>query len=226
MSTEWLAASRRAVHRTPETPTMIRAPASIRRLASTLVVGGLISGFLAPGLLAQSTTVANRGAAPAPLTDTSTTWAFDESSTGNDIFWTSPTAVDPSAPGFGVVFTLTTVDVTVSFLGLPFGPFDALEQLPPDQRTNRAVIPGPAPITFLNSAVTAPPPPDPIALGATLFVGMDGTGSGEVSATNVTFGTVDVDLGFPLGTVTADITGIRIAGTVTVTPLRWIVLPL
>jgi len=198
-----------------------------RRSACVLWLVGLLlclpAMLPAPGVAASHP---QRQPAPPVSGQVDTTWTFDVSSQGQDIHWTSPTAVDPTMTDYVVTFTIDRVDVMVSFLGIPFGPFDATEQIPPDQLSNTGHVPGPAPVTVLDAPVVAPPPPEPLAVGATLGVALDAGGFGTLSATGVTLGTVQVPLGFPFGTVTANITSIRIAGSVAVAQHRWLVTPL
>ena len=125
----------------------------------------------APALDAQATGLGGRAIAdpgPVPARAQPVTWSFDESTTGAPIAWSSPTSVDPGAAGFLVGFGIETVEVSVSFLGIPFGSFDVTDQLPPDMLQDAAYLAGPAPILLLEEPVVAPPPPDPPALAATL----------------------------------------------------------
>lgn len=149
-------------------------------------------------------------------------WNFDETTTGQDVSWTSPTSVQPDAAAFDATFTLQTIEVTVSFIGLPFGPFDVTDQIPPEFQTGSGTQPGPAPITLLSESLIFPEPPEPTSVAADVDLGIDATGQGFFNAINVVLGEIEIDLGGIFGTVTADITAVRIAGEVIITPTQWV----
>ena len=159
-----------------------------------------------------------RQAAPPPSGTQTTTWSFDETSTGQDISWTSPTNVDPDSPIYRVQFVFEQVDVGVSFLGFPVGTFDATDQIPPEMLMSTGTVQGPAPIALLDQPIVAPPPPEPVAIATNLSVLLDTNGFASVIAADMVLGTVLVDVP-PFGMVNATITSIRIVGSVSITPI-------
>jgi hypothetical protein len=144
------------------------------------------------------------------------TWTFDQTTSGQDIQWVSPTAVDPGASVYDTSYAISAVTVTVSFIGIPFGPIDVTNQIPPEQLAGTGPIPGPAPITIFSDTLAYPAPPEPPSVAALVSSGLDATGHGFFSATNVVLGTLLVNLGFPFGTQSVQITSIRIAGSLTI----------
>ncbi len=150
------------------------------------------------------------------------TWNFDETTTGNDVAWTSPTSVQANAAAYEATFSLQTIEVTVSFIGIPFGPFDVTDQIPPEFQTGSGTQLGPAPITLLSESLIFPLPPEPVSVAADVEIGIDATGTGFFDATNVVLGEIEIDLGGIFGTVTADITAVRIVGQVIVEATQWI----
>jgi len=144
------------------------------------------------------------------------TWTFDQTTSGQDINWTSPTAVDPSASVYNTTYAISTVAVTVKFLNIPFGPFDVTNQIPPEQLAGGGAIPGPGPITIFSDTLAYPAPPAAPSVAALVSSGMNAGGFGFFSATNVVLGTLLVDLGFPFGMQNVQITSIRIAGSLTI----------
>ncbi len=146
----------------------------------------------------------------------SATWTFDQTTSGGDINWTSPTSVDAGASVYNTAYKITTVAVTVKFLNIPFGPFDVTNQIPPEQSMGGGPIDGPAPFTIISDMLTYPLPPDPPSISALVTSGMNAGGFGFFSATGVTLGTLSVNLGFPFGTQNVQITSIRIAGSLTI----------
>ena len=145
------------------------------------------------------------------------TWVFDVETSGQDVNWTSPTSVDPSAVLFNTSYLLTLVEVDVLWNGLTFSNIDVTDQVPPELRAGTSPVPGPAPITVLDQTVVFPSPPEPPAVSAQLSFGLDATGFGFVDATNVVLGQFDIDLGI-FGIQTVDILSVRIVGNLTIHP--------
>ncbi len=145
------------------------------------------------------------------------TWFFDESTTGQDILWTSPTAVDPDAPLYHAEYEITLLEIHVEWLGIPFGPIDVTNEIPPDARIGAGDAPGPAPVTILDQYLAFPAPPEPPSVAADLAIGLNENGFGVFSATNVVLGTITIDLGWPIGVQEVELTSLRIAGQLTIT---------
>ena len=145
-----------------------------------------------------------------------TVWSFDETTSGNDILWTSPTSEDPTGSVYSTSTTIDLLEVGISFLGIPFGSVDVTDQIPPELAAGGGEFAGPAPLEFAAESLVFPEPPEPTSIAADLAIGMDAGGFGFFSASNVVLGTVEVDLGGIFGVVNADITSIRVAGTVSV----------
>ena len=165
--------------------------------------------LLAPALLAVTLTPV----ASAQYAATGkTTWNFDETTTGANVSWVSPTAVDPSASGFNTSYTLDVVEVGWAFSFFT-GTLDVTDQIPPEQAAGSGEAPGPAPIALFDLAIVYPDT-GPVAVAATVGLGLDATGKGFFTATDVVLGTTQVEV--PLfGLVTVDITSIRVAGSLT-----------
>jgi hypothetical protein len=155
------------------------------------------------------------GAVPAQQT-----WTFDQTTSGQDVHWVSPTAVDPSAVGYDTSFAITLVSVKVKYLFITLD-VDVTDQLPPEALGGSGNFAGPAPVLLFSDTVSYPPPPDPVSLAATIAMGLDATGHGYFDATGVTLGTVDIEVP-PFGTVTAQILSVRIAGSLTIDETQWV----
>lgn len=162
-------------------------------------------------------------AVPAPLAPGDTeTWNFDITITG-DTTWTSPTTVDPGSLAYDFDYVIDTVDVTVTrSFGIPIT-VDALStgEVDPALLSGFVNVAGPAPLTFVDIPVVVEDPPNPPAVDLTLSGGIDATGQGFVSATDVVLGSIEVDTGI-FGVQTLPIQSIRIAGTVVVTETQWV----
>lgn len=164
---------------------------------------------IATGLMMFTASVAAAGGAQ--------TWGFDETTTGNDVTWTSPTSVDAAAGRYLVSYELTLIEATVTFLGAPIVQ-DVTGQVPADLLTGSTLNLGPAPVTPPPLQIVYPEPPAPIGVAATVTTGLDAAGFGQLLITDVILGTVEVDLGI-FGIQTVPITAIRVAGTLTIDPI-------
>jgi len=145
------------------------------------------------------------------------TWSFDLTTTGNDVFWTSPTAVDNDAPQYEGSYEITLIEVNGTWNGFPIGPIDVTDEVPKEDRMGSAVADGPPPIVLIDDMLVYPEPPEDPSLAADVLIYLDSDGFGQIEITDVFLGEVDVDTDF--GTVTIQITSVRVVGTVTVTPL-------
>lgn len=143
------------------------------------------------------------------------TWMFDITTTGQNVTWSSPTSVDPTASIYAVKYTITKVEVDVTWIGIPFNDIDVTNQVPPELASAAFDVPGPAPISALNTPVVVPPAPTAPAFSAILSFGLDTGGFGFASATNVVLGTLQVNLGGIFGTQTVTLKSVRLVGNLT-----------
>lgn len=143
------------------------------------------------------------------------TWNFDISTRGQNVTWTSPTAVDPSATEYDADYSISSVLATVQFSIFPETTIDVTSEIPEEYRVGSGTFFGPLPVTIFSQTFEFPPPPDPIAVSATLDLSILGDGQGQLTATDITLGTYDVEIP-PFGVVTVNIRGIRVIGTVAV----------
>jgi hypothetical protein len=157
-------------------------------------------------------------AGPASAGDDSETWTFDETTTGADVAWISPTSVNPNAALFLSEYEIILVEVDVTWFGIPFNDIDVTDQVPPELRSGTDSAAGPAPLVLFDSPLEYPGPPDPPCLVAHLLIRLDTNGFGHLDATDIILGECEIDLGF--GTVTVQLESVRIAGWITVNALR------
>ena len=143
------------------------------------------------------------------------TWNFNATTSGEDVTWMSVDAVDPAAAQYDASWEISSViaNVTWSIVTLNL---DVTDQLPPEARIGSGAFAGPAPVTIFSSAVQIPDPPADPDLAATVALSIDAAGFGTFSATDVTLGTTQVDLGPPFGTQTVQINSISVTGTITI----------
>jgi hypothetical protein len=149
--------------------------------------------------------------------DDSALWGFDETTTGQDVFWTSPTSVNPAAALYVSGYELTLVEVDVTWIGIPFSNIDVTDQVPPELRLGAGADPGPAPVPLFNAPIVFPGPPAPTCLAALLLISLDAAGFGQLAGTDVVLGDCDIDIGF--GIVTVQLQSVRLVGTVAIDAL-------
>lgn len=166
-----------------------------RRTVRTVIGSALCACLLAT--VAQASPV---------LADGEKTWGFDEKTTGGNINWVSPTAVDPTADVFNTAFAITLVEVELSLFGFPVGTQDVTDQLPPESLAGTNSLAGPAPITLFSDSIVFPDPPAAPSLAGDLTFGMNVAGNGFFAVTNVVLGSFS---GF-------DIESIRVVGSLTI----------
>ena len=157
------------------------------------------------------------GAASAALAGGAQTWPFDITTTGGDVFFSSTTAVDPDADEYVGTYNVTQVFATGTAGILTIGPVDVTSQIPPKFLSGNGTAAGPAPVTIFSDTIIAPSPPEPAAVIATIDITLDSAGFGMLSATDVTLGPFTASFP-PFGTVTINLTAIRLVGSVTVDP--------
>jgi hypothetical protein len=153
-----------------------------------------------------------------PSVQQAQTWAFDLATTGSDVHWTSPTSVDPTAAVYASSYQITKVDVDVKWSIITFPGIDVTNQIPPELQAGTTTLPGPAPISIVDAPIVFPAPPEPAGISALLSMGLNASGFGFFSATNVVLGTMQVDLGGIFGVQTVTITRVHIAGQLTMHP--------
>ena len=149
------------------------------------------------------------------------TWTFDQTTTGQDIHWASPTTVNPNSVAYDTSYHLDLVEVKVKYLIFTLGPFDITNQIPPEAQSGSGNFPGPAPITLFGDHVAYPLPPAAPSVAADIAMGLDATGHGFFDATNVTLGTITMDVP-PFGTITAQIVSVHIKGSLTIAETQWL----
>ncbi len=144
----------------------------------------------------------------------SETWSFDETTTGQDVHWTSPVPANPTAALYEQQFEITLVEVDVTFLGFPINNVNVTDQVPPELLSGTGFTSGPAPVLLFDNALEYPGPPDPPCLTVDLAIALDAAGFGHLDGTNIFLGTCVIDLGPVV------LQSVRVVGQVTVTSLK------
>lgn len=143
----------------------------------------------------------------------SQSWDFDVTTTGQDVAWSSDTYVDPAAGQYDGQYELTVIELGILWNGIPLGTIDVTSEVPEEFRSGEASVDGPAPIVLVDGSLAYPDPPEEPAIAAAVRVELDEAGYGQVSVRDVALGSITVDLGFPFGHQTVEITSFRVAGT-------------
>ncbi len=147
------------------------------------------------------------------------TWNFDLETSGQNVYYNSPTATCNMAPQYHGAYEIALLEVTISYLGIPFGPFDVTNEIPPEWRSGEDIYAGSPPFVVMDESIRYPDPPEPATVAADVLMEVDANGYAHVSVTGVVLGTATYDLGWPFGVVEVQIETVRVAGTVWVTPL-------
>ena len=134
-------------------------------------------------------------------------WTTSLSTSGNDVFWTSPTNVDPDFNLYNWSYTITQVDVGWRW-GILSNTYNALNDLG-DNVTDSGSTAG-LPAVILNEMFELE------GSGATVHLEINSQGYGQASISDVNLGTISVDVGF-FGTITANIESIDFTADATVT---------
>ncbi len=142
------------------------------------------------------------------------TWTFDETTTGEDVHWTSPTPVNPAAALYQQEFQITLVEVDVTFLGFPINNVDVTDQVPPELLAGSGFAAGPAPVQLFDNTLEYPGPPDPPCLTASISIALDAAGLGHLDGTEIFLGTCVIDIGPVV------LQSLRVVGLVAVTSLK------
>jgi len=148
------------------------------------------------------------------------TWTFDETTTGQDIHWTSSTTVNPAAAVYDTSYHLDLVEVKIHYLFFTLGPFDITDQIPPEAQGGSGTFDGPAPLTLFGGQVAYPLPPDPPSVAADIGIGLNASGAGTFDASNVVLGNITLDVA-PFGTITAQIVSVHIMGSLSIEATQW-----
>ena len=148
-------------------------------------------------------------------TQAQTVFSYDITTTGNDVHWVSANSMTPNSPGYDYQNDITLITADIEFMGIPIGTTDVTGEIPADLLHVTGNAAGPAPASLYQASFVYPDPPAPVTMAADLDVGLDVAGFGYLNATNITLGSLTIDLaGSP---VTVDIVGLRVVGAVTTT---------
>ncbi len=144
-------------------------------------------------------------------------WPFDLTTDGDDVFYSSPTAVATTAPRYAATTEISLVEANVTFL-IFTDTVDVTDQLDLEELTGVRIIDGPAPVTVFNEQVVFPEPPEDPGVAADITLELDAAGFGQLSVVDVLLDTVEVEIpGFGLQDVTVN--SLRVVGNVIVTPI-------
>jgi hypothetical protein len=125
------------------------------------------------------------------------TWVIDDlTTTGGDVFWTSPTFVDPIHTSYNYTYNITKVEAKSLFIWV-----DVTGSLDPNSLIGSGTEPGPCPIEMYNEAFS-----EPGVLDATVHAYADSSGYGHMNMTGISFGSYG---GLP-------ISGLRISASIEV----------
>ena len=147
----------------------------------------------------------------------SATWNFETviESSGQDISWSSPSAIVADGGGYESTYVITEAYAWVTYLGIEFGPIDVYDDIPPENIHTYQSEAGPSAVNFCTMHVVYPDPPEPEGLSWYWHTSVDSKGVGHYDLTDPYLGQVDYDLGWPWGTVTVQVTKGRLVADLT-----------
>ena len=119
-------------------------------------------------------------------------WSISEGTNGEDVFWTSPTAVDVGFPRYGATVEFTRVEAFIGSIGV-----DVTDQL---GETSGTVVTEGLPVTLINETLADPTS----GTTATVDIGIDPNGFGQTSITDVTLGTIVILIPFNITRIEVD----------------------
>ncbi|MDG2292719.1 MAG: dockerin type I domain-containing protein [Phycisphaerales bacterium] len=116
-------------------------------------------------------------------------WDFSLSSSGEDIYWTSPTTVRTDGELYRSYFTLNSVQVDVVWNGFGIDGIDVTDQIPAEDLFEEGEAAGPPPLEFGSSSVNVPP-----TIAFDVFLVMNADGETIYRMSNILLGTAVVDI--------------------------------
>jgi hypothetical protein len=146
--------------------------------------------------------------------DQPTIWGFTVETTGQNVYWTSPTAVSNTADRYDAAYQITKLVATVKYSIFPPFDVDVTDQIPADQRGGGGSLLGPLPITIFEDNFAYPLPPNPPSVSAHVLIQLTADGHAYAAITNVYLGDMSLP---PFGTV--HIQKLHLEGEVAVWPL-------
>ncbi|MBC8309528.1 MAG: hypothetical protein H8E83_03320 [Planctomycetes bacterium] len=142
-------------------------------------------------------------------------WNFTATSSGENFSWTSPTSVDPSGGDYEMLYTVTGAQALVSYIGIEFGPYDAMDMIPEDAIETWRASQGPAPLDFGWITVVSDDQ-EPPSLKYDWIVEIDAKGYVTYKMENIFLGEIEYNLGYPWGWVTVQIESGSIQGNLSI----------
>jgi len=139
-------------------------------------------------------------------------WWIDVSTSGEDIYWQSPGSVRVDGETYVSTFTIQSVSVNVSYLGIEFGPFDVTGEIDSADLVQSGEGEGPCPVNFGTASIIEPPPPDPVTFAFDITMELNADGNAICRVENIVLGTATYDLGWPFGEVTVQLEEVFFSG--------------
>ena len=140
------------------------------------------------------------------------TWPIDVSTSGQDIYWQSPDSLRVDGETYVSTFTIQSVSVNVSYLGIGFGPIDVTGEIDPADLVQTGEADGPCPVNFGTASVIEPPPPDPVTIAFDITMELNAQGNSIFRVEEVVLGTATYDVGWPFGEVTVQLEEVFFTG--------------
>ena len=103
---------------------------------------------------------------------------FSVTTSGDDILWECPALIATSGEYYEMFYRITSASVWVEYIGIPFGPVDVTDMIPPENIVTWQPESGPPPLNFMWHEIVTPADQDPPSLAFDWIVDIDAGGNG------------------------------------------------
>jgi len=125
---------------------------------------------------------------------------------GDDILWECPALIATDGEYYEMFYTINSASVWVEYIGIPYGPVDVTDMIPPENLVTWQPASGPLPLNFMWHEIVTPADQDPPSLAFDWIVDIDAGGNISWFGNHLYLGEAIYDLGWPFGEVTVQIT--------------------
>lgn len=151
------------------------------------------------------------------------TWSYNIVTTGSDVEFVSPTAIDPGLPAYRLAYQVQQMLATAELIDFPGFPVevDVTSELDPEFRSGVKLLAGPPPLELVHAEVQYPEDAAPNAAGfrSVIDMGLRADGRAFVRATNNVLSAFSAQ--FPPGSgvfLNIRLLSVRLIGTISAEP--------
>lgn len=142
----------------------------------------------------------------------SASWPMNVATGGDNIYWQSSSDIRADADTYACHILISYAEATVLWGGIEWGPFDVSDQIPSEVYNANAN--GPCPASFGTAEFITPLPPNPVTVAFDTTTTLTESGQCNITVDDITLGTAQYDLGWPIGYVTVQLVHMSFESTV------------